>query len=665
MNQARIDPHRLYIGANYHPHDWPRERWPIDIAMMKEAGFDTVRLGHLCWDSFEPEDGQYDFSWSDQVMTLCAQAGIGVVLDIPLRPAPVWVHRLCPGCNIGAKSGRTVPAVRRYMEDVSDPDYQRYALRFAKTLINRYKDHPALRAFGLCNEQGAGYPSYSEASGKRFQRWLENKYGTIDRLNRAWATQRWSRRLQSFDDAVFPENELERGAPEAWLDMRRFFSDGIADFLIRLSQTVEELAPGIPHSSNHYSGKEDLGFDLLRYSDQFVDYPGIGHYPGYEMNDKAHYALMIMQERLAEQAHPLWCLEFQSGYLGMCSGPKGWNYMQAMLCLLYRTQMVLGWTWRSMLNGEEAFWGGILGHDGYPTANLADFRKTASSFRKLETAGFPYLPQNVPVGIAFSQESQWETQYHTEQFRQRYTDAVMQAHRALYQLNLDYNMVNLRDMKKNYRVLILPDHVIMSPDMADTVRQYVKSGGTVIMTGYSAVTDETGRVFDSPMPGLLSDVFGLRVAGFLRAGWPDMDGETVPSEKTVRMGDSIIRTQLAYTEQLELHGAEMMAAFEDGSCAVSLHAYGQGKAFYIAAEASQALIQPLIMKLLPDDLLLLPEGVCGRRIAPGKLFCVNTTNQAKTVPLAGNAHGWISEKDYTGGMVLPPFEAELLVESNE
>ena len=110
---------------------------------------------------------------------------------------------------------------------------------------------------------------------------------------------------------------------------------------------------------------------------------------------------------------------------------------------------------------------------------------------------------------------------------------------------------------------------------------------------------------------------------------------------------------------------EMMAAFEDGSCAVSLHAYGQGKAFYIAAEASQALIQPLIMKLLPDDLLLLPEGVCGRRIAPGKLFCVNTTNQAKTVPLAGNAHGWISEKDYTGGMVLPPFEAELLVESNE
>ena len=74
MNQKKVDPHRLYIGVNYHPHDWPEERWPVDIAMMKEAGFDTVRLGHLCWDSFEPADGQYDFSWFDQVMALCTQA---------------------------------------------------------------------------------------------------------------------------------------------------------------------------------------------------------------------------------------------------------------------------------------------------------------------------------------------------------------------------------------------------------------------------------------------------------------------------------------------------------------------------------------------------------------------------------------------------------------
>ena len=109
----------LYIGTNYHPHDWNAERWKTDVQLMKQAGFTTVRLGHLCWDSYEPEDGVYTFEWFDEVMDLFAQAGIGVVLDVSMRPAPVWVHKLCPGCNIYDKSGNLQPSIRRYMEDVS------------------------------------------------------------------------------------------------------------------------------------------------------------------------------------------------------------------------------------------------------------------------------------------------------------------------------------------------------------------------------------------------------------------------------------------------------------------------------------------------------------------------------------------------------------------
>ena len=145
-----MNPDKLYIGVNYHPHDWSEERWKIDIEMMKQAGFELVRLGHLAWDSYEPDNGVYTFEWFDKVMDLFAQAGIGVVLDISTRPAPVWVHELCPGCRIHDKAGQEAPAVRRYMEDVSDPDYQHYALRFARIMVERYKNHPALFAFGLC-----------------------------------------------------------------------------------------------------------------------------------------------------------------------------------------------------------------------------------------------------------------------------------------------------------------------------------------------------------------------------------------------------------------------------------------------------------------------------------------------------------------------------------
>ena len=122
----------MYIGTNYHPHDWPETRWEQDLRLMKEAGFNVVRLGHLCWDSFEPEDSVYDFAWMDRVMDLCHDLGIGVFLDIPTRPAPVWLHKKYTSIDIVNPSGVRKNALTRYMEDVGDPDFQRYALRLAK-----------------------------------------------------------------------------------------------------------------------------------------------------------------------------------------------------------------------------------------------------------------------------------------------------------------------------------------------------------------------------------------------------------------------------------------------------------------------------------------------------------------------------------------------------
>lgn len=69
-----------------------------------------------------------------------------------------------------------------------------------------------------------------------------------------------------------PENALTVGPPEAWLDMRRFYSDGIAHYLIRLSRLIQETAPDAFCSGNLYSGKADLGFDLLQYADRLGAY---------------------------------------------------------------------------------------------------------------------------------------------------------------------------------------------------------------------------------------------------------------------------------------------------------------------------------------------------------------------------------------------------------
>ena len=188
-------PGQLFVGTCYQPVDRSREQIKTDIALMKQSGFKVVRMGDLSWDYFEPAEGKFEFATFDWIMDQMHAAGIKVILDIPGQPAPLWLHHRYPGVDVVNQQGNRLDAAERYMDNPSDPDYQRLLTRLADTLTKRYARHPALHAIGFNNEIGNGYMSYSEADRQRFIGWLQKKYGTLDALNKAWASQRWSRRV--------------------------------------------------------------------------------------------------------------------------------------------------------------------------------------------------------------------------------------------------------------------------------------------------------------------------------------------------------------------------------------------------------------------------------------------------------------------------------------
>jgi beta-galactosidase len=47
------------VGACYQPIDRSPDQIDQDIAIMKGAGFNVVRMGDLSWDSFEPEQERF------------------------------------------------------------------------------------------------------------------------------------------------------------------------------------------------------------------------------------------------------------------------------------------------------------------------------------------------------------------------------------------------------------------------------------------------------------------------------------------------------------------------------------------------------------------------------------------------------------------------------
>ena len=96
---------QLFVGTCYQPIDRTPEEIHQDIAIMKKAGFNLVRMGDLSWDSFEPSEGRFEFAWFDKIIDEMAANGIRVVLDIPGLPAPIWLHHKYQGVNVVTQNG--------------------------------------------------------------------------------------------------------------------------------------------------------------------------------------------------------------------------------------------------------------------------------------------------------------------------------------------------------------------------------------------------------------------------------------------------------------------------------------------------------------------------------------------------------------------------------
>ncbi len=648
-------PGQIYVGTCYQPIERTPKEIDEDIALMKRAGFNVVRMGDLSWDSFEPEQGKFTFAWWDQIIAKMQAAGIKVILDIPGTPAPIWLHRAYPGVDIVAEDGKRMPPAERYMDDISDPDYIRQAGILATAMMKHYAHNPDIIAIGYDNEIGNGYMSYSAADRLRFVAWLKKKYGTVGALNNAWATEWWSRRLNSFDQVYMPLASGP-GPSESYLDLHRFWSDVAVARLMQLENLRRRYMPDTPTISNLWPQAERRGFDYLSTYKSYVTYGAEGFYPGDPISG-AMGAIMMK----GSLSTPLWFNEFTAGGGGFYGTP-GRSRMYAYLGLMMGAQGFLAWTFNSHLGGEEQALFGLLDHDNTPSWKLHEWAGFASQFQKLTKYGFPrYTHPQIAIAYSFDSfvdshpngPSNTTLQY----FTTPYTDQVQGAFAPLFRDNLDTAIINIgHDSLAPYKLVVVPADYVMDPASARAIRDYVRGGGTVLMTAFSAKVDEHGSWFDTPLPGMLSDVFGLRTIAFYRVQKPitfPLDGHEVD-------------TGVHEYEVLEPSTAKVVARFtntEGHTPAVTINHFGKGYAVYLATASMAASIGPVENSLLRRTGIhpgpKTPEGVYAR-VVDGRTLYVNTTQQEQKIPVEGTKEGILSQQVYKGEVILGPWESDLV-----
>jgi len=648
-------PGQLYVGSCYQPIDRSPEQIDRDIAIMKHAGFNVVRMGDLSWDSFEPAQGKFSFEWFDKVMDKMQAAGIRVILDIPGSPAPIWLHRAYPGVDVVSQNGTRLPPAERYMDDISDPDYAREAGILAEAMTARYAHHPAVIAIGYDNEIGNGFMSYSEADRLRFIIWLKKKYGTIEELNKAWATQRWSRRLSSFEDVDLPLADGP-GPPERYLDLHRYWSDVTVARLEELEAVRRRNMPELPSISNLWDTAGRRGFDYLSTYKSYVSFGAEGFYPGDPIGGV--FGAMTVKGDLAA---PIWFNEFTAGGGGFYGAP-GRSRMYAHLALMIGAQGILAWTFNSHQGGEEQALFGLVDHDGTPSWKVDEFARIASDFKQLSKYGFPRTP-HPEVAIAYSFDSWVDSNPNgpsstTRQFfKPSYTEQVQGAFDPFFRANIDTAFINVGHANlESYKLVVVPADYLMDAASAKALRDYVQAGGTILMTAFSAKVDEHGQWFDTPLPGRLSDVFGLKTNAFY----------DLPAALKFQLDGNSIETAVHHYEVLEPSTATVVARFTntgDHAPAVTINKFGKGNAIYLATESSPSTIGPLMNYL--DTVTGIqpgpktPEGVYAR-VVDGRTFYVNTTEQEKSIPITGSRKGIIGNRTYEGAVVLGPQEADLI-----
>ena len=120
---------------------------------------------------------------------------------------------------------------------------------------------------------------------------------------------------------------------------------------------------------------------------------------------------------------------------------------------------------------------------------------------------------NVRAEVAFlhDYDSRIALSYQKSNAAMSYMDTLLGIYRGLFANNIAVDILSKDWDLAGYALVVAPAHFVLTETRARMLREYVKGGGTLVMTYRSAVKDATNLIFDQPLPGLLQDAFGIEV----------------------------------------------------------------------------------------------------------------------------------------------------------
>ncbi|MCC6483503.1 MAG: beta-galactosidase [Armatimonadetes bacterium] len=596
------------FGAQYYRAPTPRpEDWESDLAQCRAAGFNTVKIWAQ-WRWNQPEPERFDFNDLREIMDIAQSQGLKVVINAILDGAPAWLFQKYPGCHMITASGQKLtPVTTAYRQTGGVPAHcfhhlaaRAESVRFMEALSAEFADHPALAMWDLWNEPEltvgllrepkiADLVCHCTSSRAEFLIWLKERYGTIEKLNRAW----W-RNYQSWDELELP---IQPHTYRDFIDWRVFFTETLRDELIRRKEAVrkwDRTHPVMCHTvpppifSVTSSGSDDW----------LLSEPGDLH--GNSVGSEPFAADLL---RSAARGKPVINAEIHALSGGTFSRPQpvGEQEMKRHILrpLAHGIKGFLFWQYRAERLGAESPAWGLTMPDGTAAPWLAPVGRIARAIQHDEGFFLSARPRTARVAILADPQTQvfcWAGTLSDDV----YARSLRGAYDALHQRGYVVDFVHPRDFEAgvhaSYSCLYLPIPYWLSPPVALALQEYVSGGGSVISELWLAAYDSQENLHSAVTPGMgLHELFAVRES----LTWPQSDrfsayamwqiagqedaGMNLILKKPIGNLDEgdAVPVRLAVSEY---HGqAETLARMPDGQSVVAENIFGDGRAIVAGA----------------------------------------------------------------------------------
>lgn len=609
----------MKFGVDYYPEHWSRERWPYDARLMWEAGIKVVRLAEFAWAKLEPEPGKYDFEWLDSAIEILAGEGIKVILGTPTPTPPAWLIEQNPDILPVNLEGKRLGFGGRHHDCQSNETYRGHIRRFIRLMARHYSKNSNVVGWQIDNEFGNSHHGLCACDSCRhaFHKWLEIKYGNIERLNEEWGTVFWSQTYNHFDQIPLPLPTPNGHNPTLLLDWKRFASDLIVEFQKIQIDILREECPNqfITHNFMGFFDKTDY-FNLAK----DLDFVSHDQYPlhfreGRDLTACPMRSAAALDLMRATKQKSFWIMEQQSG-------PAGWEVMGATprpgqlalwtyQSIAHGADAVVYFRWRSCLFGTEEYWHGILPHSGEPGRRYDEIKKAIAELSPLMDSFKDYLAGS-EAAIIYSYDQNWAFEIQPHHPDLDYIKFVQTYYKAFYDANIPVDFVSQDEDFSRYKLLVAPLLFLVTPELVKKLEAYVANGGRVILTMRTAVKDWNNKVIPKTLPGDLSAVTGIRVDDY------DCLREVSQAVRWNAGGeDGITEAVCKWCDIITLQDAEAMAVYQNefykGTPAVTRNSYGKGVAYYAGTELGSEILKRFIGFVAKEagiaPVLITPEGV--------------------------------------------------------